>query len=452
MKNFAYIGSKGSELFVNLCEGFSFSGVVKYPKFNSWEGLNGWTKTAIERTMLPRAVIMVAMRSPKQDFEWLLDVPEEILLEMLVFSPFKGYDIPLDDKKDWYFKKYGKCHFKWYCKNLDLIKRLGSIYLARRAKYILSITGITIDQLLQVNNWEFISPAMIADAFKKQVFIKDLRYDINLGKEFLDKLYEYRIFIKDEDFYPYFLSECVAVGMDVKSLLQDKGVYVSKKDAHRLYHGYILNQHDCISIYEAAISFYYPNIKDFWMVHIERAAMTPEEKWTILVPWVSRNAHKLSGVKQVQGPAGEMRTIHLHQLIEKLTAPMFTNGSKTAYRKIEEELDRLAREELRKQLEEYRELPIFPHAVTDTRIKQLVTSHDLLLEGDIMLHCVGGYIDYCLDGRSYIFHVKDSSQGGATAEVCPAPKNSWRIVQVRGVRNIARPYAYEIVKRWLDSL
>ena len=429
MKNFAYIGSKGSELFVNLCEGFSFTGRVKYPTFKSWNGLNGWIETAMERTSLPEDVIKVAMRSPEQDFEWLLSVPTETLQEMQEYSPF-GNDCSLDDKKDWYTLKYGRCNFRWFCRNLRSLRRIGSVSLVRRANYIMYKYGLTLDQLMQVNSWEFISPAMIADAFKKQVIISSLAYYNIPIEQFSNKLSNHREFIGKENFYPYSLIEFVNMGYEPKRLLQELGIFVSKKDAHRFLHGSVLHLSETVGLYEAAILFFYPNIPTYWVDHIDMARMTPEDKWNILIPWVSRNVHKLAETRQAHGPAGEVRTVYMHQLIERLTVDMFPNGSKTAYRRVQECLDRLAQEEIRRHLEGNQELPVFPHKITDRRIKQITSSNALLKEGDTMHHCVGGYIDACLGERSYIFHISTGFSGDATSEVCPTEGGKWKIQQV----------------------
>ena len=58
---------------------------------------------------------------------------------------------------------------------------------------------------------------------------------------------------------------------------------------------------------------------------------------------------------------------------------------------------------------------------------QLKDSHSLIVEGQALNHCVGGYVDNCRNRKSFIFNINGSS----TVEF----DNEFRVVQHRAYRN-----------------
>lgn len=68
----------------------------------------------------------------------------------------------------------------------------------------------------------------------------------------------------------------------------------------------------------------------------------------------------------------------------------------------------------------------------------LTTSVDLIIEGDLMSHCVGGYDRYCSSGSARIFSIRRGEERIATLELTFDPQiNQWAIAQLRGKYNRA---------------
>ena len=132
-----------------------------------------------------------------------------------------------------------------------------------------------------------------------------------------------------------------------------------------------------------------------------------------------------------------------------MTDSMLVRGLKTSPTYIEEMLEERAKALIEEQAKNSKDLPKL-EVNLPAGVVQLTNSLDLLEEGKKMNHCVGGYIEACLQEESYIFHINDGSDEGATAEISPNP---WRVVQVRG-RNNKKPlsYAYEAMEDIISSL
>ena len=84
-------------------------------------------------------------------------------------------------------------------------------------------------------------------------------------------------------------------------------------------------------------------------------------------------------------------------------------------------------------------------------IEELLTGHDLQVEGGIMQHCVGEYDRYCISGHSSIWSVRvarnDKRKRVLTLELCP---RSRMILQARGKCNSAPTVAVQkLVRQWV---
>jgi len=83
-------------------------------------------------------------------------------------------------------------------------------------------------------------------------------------------------------------------------------------------------------------------------------------------------------------------------------------------------------------------------------MEELLSAHELQVEGGIMQHCVGTYTKYCLNGSASIWSMRvmqgEQKKRVLTVEICPVSK---RVVQAQGKRN-TRPTAtaYRMLKRW----
>lgn len=170
----------------------------------------------------------------------------------------------------------------------------------------------------------------------------------------------------------------------------------------------------------------------------------------LVADWAMRHLAQLSKEREIFIPGGERVTFHYHTLLTNITNDMLVNGPKTAWRRVEA---LLKEEQMRKLAADYKvdkALPVvdFPSEMFP-KVRQLTRSFELREEGERMEHCVASYVEHCLAGRSYIFHVDTGSEKGATVELTPNP---WRVVQAMSAGNAHNPAAEKIMERVCDYL
>lgn len=165
--------------------------------------------------------------------------------------------------------------------------------------------------------------------------------------------------------------------------------------------------------------------------------------------WCQNHVEWSNKSKEIHGPGGRSFLLHNHQLIREMTDSMLVRGLKTSPTYIEEMLEEKAKALIEKQAKDAKDLPVLDIKLPPL-VTQITNGLDLIEEGKKMNHCVGIYIEACLQEESYIFHINDGSDEGATAEISPNP---WRVVQVLG-RNNKKPlsYAYEAMDDIISSL
>lgn len=126
-----------------------------------------------------------------------------------------------------------------------------------------------------------------------------------------------------------------------------------------------------------------------------------------------------------QGLAYETNSFHL---LETMTEEDLTHGNKTSFHKVKQiVVERQYRNGIPK---EDTPLPVFPASIQNPKIRQLVSSEELLKESIAMSHCVVTYYQKCIDKESYIFHVDDGSKHGVTIEVVRTG-DKWVIAQAQ---------------------
>lgn len=415
-----------------------------FPEWRSWAGLEGWIRTVREHIGLPYWVANLAVRNPGQDFSWLENLQESELAEMGAYSPF-GHDISLDEKRDWYRNWRDKgFSFKTFVHNAREIQILGVNFSNfRYAKRLTDDFAVPASKL-----------AAIADWWEKSAM------------EVRAQLAEVPVYLASK---PLLTLESVRPIADmiqpsywdgdtrVSSLLR-AGVPHTEM-ARRMCGGTITRQEAVSLVQQMAdrgilemprlaipqvLQIRHPEIPTEWYQYIECLEVGD---------WVARHIPQLSKTRVVQGPAGQVATVHMHQLIGHITTEMLVNGPKTAWRIVKASLDEIAARQIADQLGEDRPLPKIPAlkkgAPEFPEVTQLVTTHQLRDEGLRMNHCVGGYVQSCDMRKSYIFHVQDGTYAGATVEICPNP---WRITQAMGPSNIKSERAWEIMGRYIKHL
>lgn len=438
MRNMSYVKFNGEVVFVEAIKANTMFSLniegkkIYFPQFRSWSGLEGWTKQAMEAMPhIPANVIALAMRSPAQDFEWLLDVHEEVRQEMLRHSPF-GMDITLDNKRVWYekFRKdisFGRFVHLESPELFDGWRQYKKAYNMAEKHQPYNVRDF-LKQLSSIKGWEFKPEAVLVEACKWCFPVKSSSFYW-------------------EDRWLRIEEVVSKLSVSPQDICKKKGIGLSRKEAHEfILEAWTPNTTD---IFQAAMLWKFQEIPELWYQHIQRAeGFTNSTRWT-LVEWVARNSHHLSKDKAMYLPEGRVEIIHMHYMIEHVTHDMLVTGSKTAWRRVEAALEERAKEMMEEKLKDYVVFPEFPHK-PPVNIKQLLSSWELRDEGSKMGHCVGGYVDYCKSGRSYIFHIDDLSPGGATAEVCPSG-SGWTIAQVRGVKNAPAERAFRIISTWLEK-
>lgn len=411
---------------------------LEYPQWNSWAGLKGWTNTVAEAFGYSLELSELIVRSPRSDFEWALDLEPEVIRELLKFSPFR-MDKSLDAKKVWY-EKFRCDGITWqtFCHAIK-IELFNSMAEYRYAERILDGDLSMVEGLLAIKGWQHMSPALLAEAFLPAFYVKEyeVRYQIAEGKEALVS--------KDFARGPrHSLQWFVTGGIKPAEVLGWCGLKLSSKEAHEFMCAILKTKatyrHSILPLYA---EWKFKEVPTAWLNHISSQ---------LKLEWAARNIRHLSKVRTVHGPAGETATIHYHQLLEHVTDEMLPSGAKTSWKKVEEALDDIAQAKILEQLGEYRLLPEFP-TVPPNGIKQLKSSWDLRDEGHRMDHCVGGYINACLQGRCYIFHVDGVEDLlGATVEVVPSWDGSYYVEQSMLPHNKPSHVARAKVKEWLDHI
>jgi len=114
-------------------------------------------------------------------------------------------------------------------------------------------------------------------------------------------------------------------------------------------------------------------------------------------------------------------------------------------------LEETARRELEAQLGKNVPLPQLPKP-RKPGLRPIRTSHELRDEGNAMGHCVGSYVQSCLQGTSYIYHAGKKAPAGATLEVCVIDGRA-KMMQIRGYQNAQAPKGlYEKALECVESI
>lgn len=174
-----------------------------------------------------------------------------------------------------------------------------------------------------------------------------------------------------------------------------------------------------------AILFRYPEMPLAWIQYIDTML---QADWA----WAKRK--QLDKTRTIQGPGGETVTMHYHRLLANVTDDLLVQGAKTAWRRVSSAIEDIEVEKLRAELGECRPLPLLDHPKFDG-ITPITNSVELMDEGETMHHCVASYLNSCLMGKSYIYHVGPAAPDGTTIEIIFDDKDKPRIAQIYGYDN-----------------
>lgn len=93
--------------------------------------------------------------------------------------------------------------------------------------------------------------------------------------------------------------------------------------------------------------------------------------------------------------------------------------------------------------------PIEGTVVDGYEIIPLICTHDLIDEGNIMNHCVGGYTSFVLNGHSYVYSIRKDGHRIATLDINPKIKI---INQLQGPENTSvDKKVTKIITKWIKQ-
>jgi len=182
----------------------------------------------------------------------------------------------------------------------------------------------------------------------------------------------------------------------------------------------------------------------------------------IIYDWIFEKMPFLNKTHKMQQAGGLVLEIpngaHLDELNDLLRQEgferIFPQGIKTSAEdvigKLREFHEVQKTERLKEQLdkESDQELPQWTGSLHPA-IKQITKSHDLIREGIEMDHCVGGYVDQCLRGHTFIFHCGPACPGGSTVEANLDRNGVLRVHQNYGYKDsVASPLCQKFVDEW----
>lgn len=159
--------------------------------------------------------------------------------------------------------------------------------------------------------------------------------------------------------------------------------------------------------------------------------------------WGIRNVKRLMGVREVVVNGRAKGIFYNHRVLNYITDEMLDRGEFTGWWRMMDVIEPMV---ILETLGIEVDLPIFPKKITDRRIVQLTTSHQLREEGERMDHCVGGYVSRCVNGEAFIFHVHtEINKLGATVEVVKTLDGGYYINQSMGAHNVPNDEATMIM-------
>lgn len=414
----------------------------KYPGYISWNGFNGWVKTIREHFDISEPKAKMALMLNQNPFDWVLEIEDEVLEKVISrLHPFEYR--PRADIIEFITKLINKYQHLRVSRNFGTLARLlkFNLYAPKRkvnlAVKIIEI-GVDIDDSVIHNFnifWDrltfnelitllvcgYLTPKTIEVFNWCRKLHKTLRgtilhlYGLNtITRKHLNKLN--LKYFNPPDIYSVTLEELIKGGLKLKELLPE----LTKKEASRYfelykYEAFVPRLSDIIKIK-------YPEIPEHWIQYIKSLKVAA---------WANKKINQLSKTRIIYGPGGQRATLHYHMLLREVTDDMLDQGEKTAFRKVMARLEEIAKSKIEAQLGKNVKLPMLPKPAGFDDIVPLDTSHKLRDEGNIMNHCVGGYINACLNKVSYIYHVGDPAPKGATFEVC-LKNNKYVVMQIYG--------------------
>lgn len=420
----------------------------RYPHYISWDGFDSWMQTICEHFKVSEFKAKTILMINPSPFDWVLEITDEALdkvirrLHPFEYLPHVNIIEFITRLIDKYNDLRPPIDFEEAAKLLsfDLHAPKRKVKLAFRLTNI----GINPDNAITIRNFNtfwnllnfdelitlltcgYLTPKTL-EVFKwarKQH--KTLRDTVscleNLNFVTRNNLNKLNLkYFKPNYINTVTLDELVKGGLKLKELLPE----LTKKETSRYFEVY---KHEAfVPRLSDMIKIKYPEIPDHWIQYIKSLKVAA---------WANKKIKQLSKTRTIYGPGGQQATLHYHMLLSEITDDMLDQGEKTAFRKVMIRLEEVARNKIEAQLGKNIKLPTLPKPAGFDDVIPIDTSHKLRNEGNIMNHCVGGYISACLNKVSYIYHLGESAPKGATFEVC-LKNDKYVVMQIYGYNDFS---------------
>ena len=267
----------------------------------------------------------------------------------------------------------------------------------------------------------------------------------NSGKELIRKFGISSLYVLGCQDIKSFLS---ALGLQNESLYDERALNKIFAQVVKLeIEDYKVRRMAINAIGEDVLSLKYPNwtaIKESKLVDLWR--LSPKRIEWLSNKWTDKSLFK---ERTVFGPAGAERQFRFVDIIDEIHDDDVTTV-KTSPEVVFENAARRREEEIKLRMKELVQFEKAPFKI-ELPLVQIMNSHDLIVEGETMDHCVGGYWHACKRGTTVIckgtansvrFTVEISNQNG-----------DWGIYQVKGHRN-GHPgdEAIQFVQNWANKI
>lgn len=420
---------------------------INYPEYKSNAGFDGWLDKIYRSSDFTKGQIAVMLLRPEEDHSWVIDEQyPEIFERFQNLGPFQeraNYSLI----KNWVTKeRWGGTSFEKFFYSYSLYKKgysmediskLRGLELEDYAKLHPYIKGVKYKNKLSI----------MEDLFGK-TNVKLAEGDADLAGR-LSRLGVIPGYI-NPDYWDKVLSarSLYSAGVPLSVLFPRDYKDIPRKEFNQIVLGNLDSYPYLYSEDWFAVSS--SDIKAFLIEGEISVAYTYADTYT-KIKWVMRNEKKLLGTREVQGPGGQTATFHMHRIVSYLNDEDLPRKEYTGWKHVMSVVEDKIKKELDDQLGVDRPLPMFPEEISDRSIRQVVSTTALKKEGEVMGHCVAGYIGACDSRTSYIFHVKDGTELGATVEVCGSEGN-WFVAQSMNYGNRPSEKARKIMEGVLGKL
>lgn len=464
MSNLSYIKINGETIFgatstlcnemVEICLGVRVEKrlvkTLQFPKYNSWAGFNGWQETIVKELGLSNVQAYIALLNPTEDYDWVLSTPDWLLEQLCrAVTPFNKEQIVPEAVTYWL--QYGAeklCSFRDMLTHSVLLTECRPVNSAefRKARYLVcgnwwygplavhkfplwrEIKGMqrSPEELCCFGLYGVISPKRV-ELITRMVYNSHRPGDRRLLLNWVPSESEKSLLDKIEEINPLYFDGEQSLKAVRRLGMKFEVPGLTKKESARFIEENSDSSWMSVNNTQKILNWYSESVLDIpeaWIWEIRSFEVAR---------WAARHLNQLSKSRIIYGPGGVQQTMHYHQLLREVAPEMLVNGPKTAWRSVMEALEQRAADRIKADLGENVALPQIKHApvIGTTPIK---TSYALRDEGELMSHCVGGYVRACLSGRSYIYHIGKMAPAGVTVEVIPSD-NDFKVTQVFGYKD-----------------